>query len=177
MRMNAGTGFICDTNMSDTNRAYCKETRMTPLVYIASPYSSKDASTRGQRYEAAVKCVNHFLNEGKYIPFSPIVYGRAFDRDASYAAWEQFCRGMIFRSDYLWILRLPGYEDSVGVRSEIDYAKRECFGQTIAFLDPESYTPQVWCERCEAWNLAKGTMCALCYRDYEAGAIPSKFNF
>lgn len=147
------------------------------LVYIASPYNSPDPKVREERYYAAIACVNYFLDEGTITPFSPILYGREFNMGANCANWDHLRRGMLYHSDRVWVLRLPGFEESTEVHAEIEYAKREYLGIPIAFLDPDTYAQENWCQRCAAWAGNRDERCTRCRRRCVSGFIPGQADF
>jgi hypothetical protein len=96
------------------------------MIYLASPYSHPDPAVREQRYAAALLFTAQQLSEGIAI-FSPIVYGHqlsivhSFPTDAK--SWASFNDDMLDICDRLWVLKLDGWEQSVGVAEEIRQAK------------------------------------------------------
>jgi hypothetical protein len=65
--------------------------------------------------------------EGKHI-FSPIteshMYQQYGDAGHKWDFWEKHDKLMLRKCDELWVLTLPGWEESVGVQAEIQYANQ-----------------------------------------------------
>lgn len=97
------------------------------MIYLASPYSHIDPTVREQRYQEAFNAVGHFIFTANLPVFSPIVYCHklAIEHSAGTdaATWERFNFAMLSRAQALYILCLPGYEYSIGVQKEINFAK------------------------------------------------------
>lgn len=97
------------------------------MIYLASPYSNKLPEVRQQRFEATRAFVATKLKEHVEAIFSPIVYCHEmaalynFPTDAAF--WETFNYGFVVRSSRIWVLTLDGWEQSVGVNLEIQWAK------------------------------------------------------
>jgi hypothetical protein len=96
------------------------------MIYLASPYSDPLPQIRQWRFLKVQQFVWVHLQMGRTI-ISPIVYGHQFAEiyGAAYAAgaWADFNFGLLSRCDELWILRLPGWEQSGGIALEIEWAK------------------------------------------------------
>lgn len=104
---------------------------MSSYSYIASPYSAKkeDGSLDLEMMESRFKIVRdftaHMLNQ-KHFVYSPIVHCHplaiAHELPRSFEFWQHYNRAMIDQADTLFVLEIPGWEDSVGVKGEIEYA-------------------------------------------------------
>lgn len=108
------------------------------LTYLSVPYSHPDFAVRCFRFECAnklaAKCVEagHFV----YSPIShwhPIAIGNALPIHAEY--WKRQNEIMMEYSKLVLILKLPEWEESKGVRDEIDYAKR--LGIRVEYLSKD----------------------------------------
>lgn len=97
------------------------------MIYLASPYTHADPLIEQQRYDAAYAYTLQQIRLGVVI-FSPIVYCHHFytggHLGGDFSTWKDFNLEMILRSTALRVLRLKGWENSVGVNAEIDYARR-----------------------------------------------------
>lgn len=105
------------------------------MIYLASPYSGTDLE-QYRRYKALWEFTLSHLKRGVPL-FSPIVYGRAFESDmgSTAADWLTFNDAMLERARSLWVLQLPGWDQSVGVLAEIE--KFRAWNSTeIRFVDP-----------------------------------------
>jgi len=97
------------------------------MIYIASPYSSPGLPTvQEQRYQAAVKFAGLLISQG--LPaFSPIAYFHPFSQAYKLPGDAQFWHNTNMRflrgADAIFLLRLPGWEQSKGVTIELNIAK------------------------------------------------------
>ena len=93
------------------------------FIYVASPYSGNELAN----YEATVKFVADSMQEG-YIIFSPIVHCHQIAVDynlpGDFKFWQRYSYEMLAAAGRLWVLQLPGWEESKGVQAEILYANR-----------------------------------------------------
>lgn len=112
------------------------------LIYLAGPYSDTDESVRQQRVDAYAETVAHFLGttENLFI-FSPILYhaplADKYNLSRDFSFWAQRDFFMIRQSSAMWVLTLPGWEDSFGVSQEMEFA--ESIGRDILYVIPEIY--------------------------------------
>lgn len=106
------------------------------MQYIASPYSHPDPSIREARFLCVRNYTYEMLRRGRHV-FSPIVYSHQFAVDFDLAGpfdqWEKFDFDMIDRCDELVVLMLGGWDRSVGVKAEIEYARRK--GKNVSYVD------------------------------------------
>ena len=93
------------------------------FIYLASPYSGNEQAN----YEAAARFVADRMREG-YIIFSPIVHCHQIAVDyglpGDFEFWQHYNYEMLAAAGKLWVLKLPGWEESRGVQAEILYATR-----------------------------------------------------
>lgn len=96
------------------------------MIYLASPYSDPSPHVREHRFLLAQHFAAYWLRLGSPI-FSPIVYCHdmaiAHALPTDFTFWREFNRKMLERATDLWVLKLPGWEESSGVQSEIQMAK------------------------------------------------------
>lgn len=97
-----------------------------PLVYLASPYSHPDVEVRIERFEAACRAAAHLMREGYHV-FSPIAHSHSIallgDLDPlAGAAWQAQDAPLLAACDEVWVLTLPGWYESKGVRHEMEHA-------------------------------------------------------
>lgn len=96
------------------------------MIYLASVYSlNADENLREQRYKYALKKAAEFTVQSVPI-FSPVVHSHDMGIQHSLPCTFDFWRKLDFQyldvcSD-LYILMMDGYEDSIGVSAERDYA-------------------------------------------------------
>lgn len=100
---------------------------MTGYIYLASPYSHRSPFVREQRYLAAMQEMVEHLRQGVAI-YSPIVHchelAKIVDLPKDAAFWEAYNFTMLRGSRGLWLLMLPGWEESVGCAGEVEEALR-----------------------------------------------------
>jgi len=107
------------------------------IIYVASPYSHPEHKVMEERYHLVMKYCSDLINRGQ-IPFSPIVYGHELAKkhnlptDAKF--WDEFNMSFLRLSRVLHVYCIPGWEKSVGVRREIDFATE--IGIPIVIIPP-----------------------------------------
>ncbi len=94
--------------------------------YLASPYSHPNPDVQYERYTYARNAVAHLLLKRVWT-YSPIVHchtiAAVHELPGDAAFWWEYNRAMLAASSGLIILRIEGWESSVGVAQELDYAK------------------------------------------------------
>lgn len=110
------------------------------MTYLASPYSSSDATIRHQRYLAAYAATLLLIRRGQVV-FSPIVYSHQYAEECGtdFASWSAFDLGMIDAASSVAVLMLAGWRESVGVQAELRHARAA--GKPVVFLDPVTLEP------------------------------------
>ena len=96
-------------------------------VYLASPYTHSKPEVLAERCEAAQKAAARLMRAGVTV-FSPIAHSHGIAgflpeelrRDNEF--WLRQDLPLLARCDELWVLCLPGWEDSLGVQEEIAFA-------------------------------------------------------
>ena len=103
-------------------------------IYLASPYSHPDPAVREFRFEAACRAAAELMRSGKSV-FSPIVsshplcrYGLPLD----WQFWQRHDLTFLTLCNELIVLKLDGWEQSVGVQAEIAAAR--ALGKPVSFL-------------------------------------------
>lgn len=96
------------------------------LIYLASPYSHLNDSVKQERFESVNKVAAKLMSDGFYI-FSPISHTRpieiAGNLPGDWKYWEGYDRAIISACKGLMVLKLSGWETSIGVNAEINIAK------------------------------------------------------
>ena len=88
------------------------------MIYIASPYSHQLDSVRYERFTLARAYAHHLMAQGR-VCFSPIAYGRQFEKVFSVAPD---------------VLKLDGWLQSRGVTHEIALANDH--GIPVSYVEP-----------------------------------------
>ena len=109
-------------------------------TYLASPYTHSDTLIREARYMAAMKAFTWLLNR-RIWAFSPIVHchpaaiADALPTDAGF--WMSYDMAILIPAESITILCIPGWDESVGVRSEVSYCRE--VDKPIHFMIPTSH--------------------------------------
>ena len=115
------------------------------MIYLASPHSHTSSSVRQDRYEEALKCASYFIERGEWM-FSPIVHSHNLmphysDNICStirgWDFWKEFDTETIRRMDEVWVLKIPGWEESKGVQEEIKIAKE--MGKVVRHVEKSTW--------------------------------------
>lgn len=109
---------------------------MRPLVYLACPYSHKDPAVREARFHAVTRYAARLTNEG-LIVFSPITHSHPMHLiglDGDWTFWERVDRVYLGLCHKIFVLKLPGWEESIGVTAEIKIAQES--GMEIEYVEP-----------------------------------------
>lgn len=96
------------------------------VIYLATPYSHRDPLVREMRYQKALKAEHTLISRG-YAVLGPInmchVMSMMYNMATGYEEWKERDREFIRRSDEVHVLMMHGWQESVGVTDEIEYAK------------------------------------------------------
>ena len=99
------------------------------LKYLAAPYSHRDPKVMAQRAKLASKAAALLFKSGMKV-FSPLSHshpiveqsgGRLF---GGFEDWKEYDFFFLSKCTELFVLMLPGWEDSIGVIGEIKYAHK-----------------------------------------------------
>lgn len=113
------------------------------MIYLGSPYSDPDPAVRAWRYQQASALWHHYFTACSNrttvstVIFSPIVYAHPVavrhKMPTEFAFWARYCRRMLGLSSDLWVCQLDGWEDSRGLKDEVDMAKM--LGIPVTYLN------------------------------------------
>lgn len=106
------------------------------MIYLASPYSHHTPAIKEQRFQAVLKAAAELMSQGEIV-FSPIahchpiavIYGVPGD----WHYWEKYDRAFIEACDRFIVLKLDGWEASVGVNAECEFARQ--IGRIIEYVE------------------------------------------
>ena len=110
---------------------------MSTYIYIASPYSHKDYRVMIDRYRKVRTYVAECLNEGEVV-YSPINDNHPISDHhqlpGDWEFWKKVDTAFIRGSDKLRVYMMDGWDKSVGVSAEIEYAKS--IGKAVEYVSP-----------------------------------------
>lgn len=109
-----------------------------PLVYLSCPYSDPDPVVREARFHASNRAAAKLMKLG-YMIFAPISHTHPIlidgDLPKGWEFWERYDRAVLSCCNLVTVLRLPGWDKSVGVGAEIKIACE--MGITIEYLEAD----------------------------------------
>ena len=97
------------------------------LFYLASPYTHKDKKVRRHRSKTATRAAIDLLKHRIHV-FSPISYNSNADWNRTelpceWPFWEVYDKNFLCRCDSVLVLMVEGWDKSVGIAAEIEFAK------------------------------------------------------
>lgn len=105
------------------------------VVYLACPYSHPDPAIKELRH-AIVNLYAYELMSQEIFVFSPLTHNVPLVQLGmanNWNTWKKYDHLMLSKCDRLLVLKMPGWEESPGVTSEIEYARE--LGLPIDWLD------------------------------------------
>jgi hypothetical protein len=95
------------------------------FVYLASPYTGS-IQEQQQRFVEAQAATAWLLNKGVFV-YSPIgachPLANLHKLPTDWKFWAEYDKMFISRVDEFWVLKIPGWDRSVGVTAEIKFAR------------------------------------------------------
>jgi len=97
------------------------------MIFLSCPYTHKDPAVVQERYETLCKVAAAILRKGN-ICISPNIYGHGIAQVDSnlpvdWEFWKNFCYGFLSKCSLMYVIQLEGWEQSTGVKEEIEMAK------------------------------------------------------
>lgn len=93
------------------------------MIYLAGPYSGME----NRSFRELTLYAAHLVKEGHHV-YSPITHSHpmaeVIDLPSDWEYWKELDERMIAACSMLVVLKLDGWESSVGVAAEIEIAKR-----------------------------------------------------
>lgn len=109
------------------------------MIYLASPYSHKDKEIMENRFKSVCAACAILTKNGKLV-YSPIAHWHtiavAHDLPRDFLFWSKSNFSMIRRCEELYVLCLKGWNRSLGVSAEIEFAKSAFM--EVRYIAPES---------------------------------------
>ena len=109
--------------------------KVAEIKYLAIPYSHPDPNVRDERFGIANRIASDLMKQGHLI-FSPISHSHSIDLGGDWDRWEKFDRIFLELCSGMVVVCAPGWEESKGVKAEIEIFKQLGKGDKIEFLVP-----------------------------------------
>jgi len=113
---------------------------MNELEYLAIPYSDNNRWVMEFRAAVSDYIFAELSNEGRIV-YAPISachnISSKYILPNTFEFWEKVCLTFVSLAYKLIVVKLPGWESSIGVIAELKLAKQ--LGLEIEYLDPISY--------------------------------------
>lgn len=137
------TTFTPETRTA-TNACACKTTQPVSVVsgitYLATPYTHPCKVVREERFRDANWCAAFLMKNLNLIVFSPISHSHAIATDhdipTTWEFWKRQDEAILRKCSNMVVLMQEGWENSVGVRAEIELA--HSLGIPVAYISPRS---------------------------------------
>ncbi len=104
--------------------------------YLAAPFSHPDSEVRKWRFEATCRAAAELIRTGRTV-FSPIshTYGICrYGLPLDWQFWQRHDLKFLDMCDEIVVLKLPEWEQSIGVQAEIAAAR--ALGKPVTFMEP-----------------------------------------
>lgn len=96
-----------------------------PYIYLASPYTSDDKFVQIARYRSALRASAELMKAGEVV-FCPVAYGHSVEdklrQNFPWDYWMRWSKAMLAPAKSMYVLTLPGWEDSKGLKAEVTLA-------------------------------------------------------
>lgn len=107
------------------------------MIYLASPYTHPDQKVRETRFHESCKLAGRLMQKGHKI-FSPIAHSHPISLSCGlptiWKFWKKHDIEFLKWCTQLWIAQFDGWDKSVGVKKEMEIAKR--FNKPIYYVEP-----------------------------------------
>jgi len=91
------------------------------MIYLASPYSHPHPVIMQTRFEQTCRAIGALINQGLMV-FSPIVHCHPVadfcKLPTDFDFWESYNYHFLERSEKMIVLKISGWDSSIGVRGE-----------------------------------------------------------
>ena len=109
------------------------------MIYLASPYSDPDPQVEETRFRHVCAVASKLMRAGHNV-FAPIAHSHpialAGGLPKDWDFWKAFDEHMIRTCRFFWVLTMPGWDASRGVRIETEIARR--LGRTLWYIHPNT---------------------------------------
>jgi len=110
------------------------------MIYLGCPYSHPDPAIVQKRFEYVTRVAGALMKRG-YVVFSPITHSHPIamleKMPGTWEFWAEQDLHILALCDELHVLELPGWQQSVGLRAEINAAVHA--GLRVKRWDPSDF--------------------------------------
>ncbi len=98
------------------------------MIYVGTPYTASCPATMRYRGEISMAYASRLFEQGR-LAISPIgmseykVPRLSYKVEPDWATWGDLCIKLLSACDEMHIIKLAGWQDSVGLAEEINYCK------------------------------------------------------
>lgn len=107
-------------------------------IFISTPYTHMNAIIVQDRVDFISEYFIKLIAAGM-CPLSPVVVGhplvKKYNVNGMFTFWEDYCNSEIEHCDEVHVVMLDGWDTSIGVKKEIDFA--ENLGKMVIYIDPK----------------------------------------
>jgi hypothetical protein len=107
------------------------------MIYLAAPYSHPDPTVREERYQKVCEVTAILIRAG-FPVFSPITHSHplvAYGLPTDWRFWSRLDEIYLKRCTMLLVLTFEGWDESEGVKAEIEMAKQ--LGIPLCHMAPD----------------------------------------
>jgi len=111
------------------------------MIYVGSPYTHHSSIVMDERARDVAKYTARLIGQGK-LAYSPIAHGHMINgylkEDPGWEYWKEHDIWMLVRCIQFHVLCLDGWEESVGLKAEIQVASNRLM--PIEYIDEKHYS-------------------------------------
>lgn len=100
---------------------------MSEMAYIAIPYTDSDKSVVEQRVKILCE-IDALLMKIGIFTVSPVLkhllFMHAKDLPSDWKYWEEYSYALLARCQTMYVVTVPGWEESIGVQAEIAFCEK-----------------------------------------------------
>lgn len=95
------------------------------MIYLASPYTAKSKELQEANYQSVLRFTGRLLAK-RHKVWSPVVHCHVlallYDLPTDHLFWKELNHDFIRRCDELWVAKIGGWEYSLGIEDEVNFA-------------------------------------------------------
>lgn len=118
---------------------------MRDVIFLSAPYSHPDPAVVEERVKLVAIAAAHIERSGQGHIIAPILPNHLMVKHGNVpketAWWSSQFLTLLSRCDELWVLKLEGWDKSVGVTQEIEHAAKNHI--PIRYLEPSDVSEKV----------------------------------